>query len=80
MSRMKTLLIGAAFAAIVACMISAGFFMMRDENETDMQDNRRRATRMFLSLALRVGLSVSLFVAILLAWEFGLIQPAGIPG
>ncbi|MCK9517150.1 MAG: DUF2909 domain-containing protein [Ottowia sp.] len=77
---MKTLLIGAAFVAIVACLASAGFFMMRDEDETDPQSNRKRATRMFMSLALRVGLSVSLFVVILLAWEFGLIQPTGIPG
>lgn len=74
------LLIGVAFVAIIACMVSAGFFMMRDEDETDAQSNRQRATRMFASLALRVGLSVALFVAILLAWEFGLIQPAGIPG
>lgn len=77
---MKTLLIAVAFAAIVACMISAGFFMMRDEDETNAQNNRQRAMRMFLSLALRVGLSVSLFVAILIAWELGWIQPAGIPG
>ena len=77
---MKTLLIALAFAAIVACMVSAGFFMMRDEDEANDERNRQRATRMFLSLALRVGLSSSLVVAILLAWEFGLIQPTGIPG
>lgn len=77
---MKTLLIGLAFAAIIASMISAGVFMMRKEGDDGPDGNRQRAHRMFLSLAMRVLLSVSLFLSILAAWKMGWIQPAGIPG
>lgn len=31
------------------------------------------------ALALRVGLSILLFVSILLAWKLGYIHPTGIP-
>jgi hypothetical protein len=34
---------------------------------------------MVRALALRVGLSILLFVCILLAWKLGYIQPTGIP-
>lgn len=77
---MKTLLIGLAFVAIVASMISAGFFMMRTDDDRGTENNRQRAGRMFLSLAVRVALSVTLFLSILTAWKMGWIQPAGIPG
>jgi len=33
----------------------------------------------FWSLALRVGLSVLVFVCILLAWELGYLHPSGLP-
>jgi hypothetical protein len=31
------------------------------------------------ALALRIGLSVLLFICILVAWKLGYIQPTGIP-
>ena len=82
---MKSLLIGIAFVAIIASLGSALFFMMRrpdgerNSDEERLQDDRRRARGMFWSLALRVGLSVFVFVCILLAWELGYIHPSGLP-
>lgn len=82
---MKSLLLGIAFVAIIASLGSALFFMMRrpdGERKTDeerQQDDNRRARGMFWSLALRVGLSVFVFVCILLAWELGYLHPSGLP-
>ena len=82
---MKSLLLGIAFVAIVASLGSALFFMMRrpdgerNSEEQRLQDDRRRARGMFWSLALRVGLSVFVFVCILLAWELGYLHPSGLP-
>lgn len=49
--------------AIVASLGSAVFFMMRD---------RSGSTRMVKALALRVGLSVALFVFLMAGYYFGL--------
>ena len=81
---MKSLLLGIAFVAIIASLGSALFFMMRRPGERSsdderLQDDRRRARGMFWSLALRVGLSVFVFVCILLAWELGYLHPSGLP-
>lgn len=82
---MKSLLLGIAFVAIVASLGSALFFMLRrpdgerSSEEQRLQDDRRRARGMFWSLALRVGLSVLVFVCILLAWELGYLHPSGLP-
>lgn len=64
----------AAFLAIVASLGSALYFMMRDG-----QDGRPKTNRMARALAVRVGLSILLFVCILLAWKFGYIRPTGVP-
>ncbi len=63
-----------AFIAIIGSLGSALFFMMKDG-----QDGKPKSSNMVRSLALRVGLSIMLFVCILLAWKFGYIQPTGIP-
>lgn len=82
---MKSLLLGIAFVAIVASLGSALFFMLRrpdgerSSEEQRLQDDRHRARGMFWSLALRVGLSVLLFLCILLAWKMGWVQPTGLP-
>lgn len=75
---MKQLLIGVAFVAIIASLGSALVFMMRDGSKRP-DDKDTRARRMWLSLAARIGLSVLLFVCILLAWKLGWIQPTGLP-
>ena len=70
---MKTTLIALAFAAIIAALVFAGVFMMRGGSGT------KRPRDMARALAVRVGLSVLLFVCILIAWKLGYIQPTGIP-
>jgi hypothetical protein len=63
-----------AFVAIVGSLGAALFFMMKDG-----RDGKRKTSHMANALAFRVGFSILLFVCILLAWKFGLIQPTGIP-
>jgi hypothetical protein len=45
----------------------------------DGQGGKPKSSNMVRALALRVGLSILLFVCILLAWKLGYIQPTGIP-
>ena len=52
-------------AGIVVCMASALYQLARGGDPR----------RMFRALALRVGLSVGLFGALILLWALGLIQP-----
>jgi hypothetical protein len=61
-----------AFVAIIGSLGSALFFMMRDG-----QDGKTKSSNMARALAWRVGLSVLLFVCILVAWKLGYIQPTG---
>lgn len=68
------ILVALAFLAIIASLGSALFFMMRGEAE-----DRRRSKHMAQALALRVGLSIVLFLCLLLAWKLGYIQPTGLP-
>lgn len=65
-----------AFVGILGSLGSALWFMMRDG-----QDGRPKTSNMARALALRVGLSILLFLCILAAWKLGWIQPSGIqPG
>lgn len=66
-----------AFIAILASLASALFFMMR--NGRDDKNDRARGNRMAKALAFRVGLSIVLFLCILVAWQLGYIQPTGLP-
>ena len=75
---MKQLLVGLAFLGILGSLASALFFMMK-QGKPDGAPDAQRAGRMMRALALRVGLSVLLFICILLAWKLGWIQPTGIP-
>lgn len=63
-----------AFLAIIGSLASALFFMMKDG-----QDGKPKTSNMVRALALRVGLSVLLFICILIAWKLGFINPTGIP-
>ena len=70
-----------ALLAIVAALGSAGLFMVRRKG-TDAPDGNgqpSRDKRMAWALALRVGLSIALFLLILLAYSLGWIQPSGLP-
>lgn len=70
--------IALAFLGILASLGSALFFMMRRPRD-GVEDNRRRSQHMARALALRVGLSVLLFLCLLISWKLGLIQPTGLP-
>lgn len=63
-----------AFVAIIGSLAWALYFMMKGG-----PGGKARSGNMVRALALRVGLSILLFVCILLAWKFGYIQPTGVP-
>jgi O-antigen/teichoic acid export membrane protein len=60
--------------AVLGALASAGVFMLRSKRDAD-EPNKRMAR----ALALRVGLSVALFLFILLSWYMGWVRPTGIP-
>jgi Protein of unknown function (DUF2909) len=62
-----------AFIGILGALAAAGFFMLR-KGRSD-----RRSPNMARALAIRVGVSVALFLIILLSWWMGWIQPTGVP-
>ena len=63
------ILVAIAFILILGSLGSALFFLMRDKGKSN---NTVR------SLAVRVGLSITLFVMILVAYKLGYIQPTGL--
>jgi hypothetical protein len=63
-----------ALIAVLGALASAGVFMLRKPD-----DGKQRDARMARALAVRVALSVALFLFILLAWKLGWISPGGIP-
>ena len=67
-------LIALAFLGILGALAMAGVFMLRDG-----RDGKPKTGNMVRALALRVGLSVLLFVCILLSYWAGWIEPTGIP-
>ena len=73
MHRMKIVFL-LALAAIVVVLAFAGRAMLRDG-----RDGQPKSNRMVRALALRVGLSIALFVFILVAYKMGWIQPTGVP-
>lgn len=66
---MKTLF-GVAFAAIILSLVMAGFFMLKGES-------KNRGRNMANALTVRIGLSVLLFVVLLVLWSLGYIEPTG---
>jgi branched-subunit amino acid transport protein AzlD len=58
-----------AFVLIIASLGSALFFLMRDKGKSN---------RTVQALAMRVGLSVTLFLIVLVAYKLGWIQPTGL--
>ncbi len=68
-----TTLIVLALVAIVSSLGAALFFMIKGGG-----DGKAAGNRMARALAVRIGLSVLLFVCVLIAWKLGWIQPTGI--
>ena len=69
-----TILIAVFFLGVLAALATALFFMMRGEDE-----GTPKTQRMMRALAFRVGISIVLFLCILLSWKMGWLQPTGIP-
>jgi branched-subunit amino acid transport protein AzlD len=63
------LFVAIAFVLIITSLGSALFFLMRDKG---------RSNRTVQALAMRVGLSVTLFLIVLAAYKLGWIQPTGL--
>lgn len=69
------IVIALALVAILAALAGAGLYMLRRRSDAAAGPDNRMAR----ALALRVGLSVTLFVLILLAYMMGWIEPSGVP-
>lgn len=79
-----SLFVALAFVIILAALAAAGFFMLRSSGsqegtEQDAAQSTERNSRMAKALAVRIGVSVVLFICVLLAWKFGYIKPSGLP-
>ena len=70
---MKTVIV-IALVLVLASLAGAGLFMLRKGGNPASRDKR-----MARALAVRVGLSITLFLFILLSWYLGWIQPTGLP-
>jgi hypothetical protein len=67
-------LIGIAFTTIIGALVYAGVSMVQDG-----RDGKPKTHSMMRALALRVGVSVLLFLCLLGSYLMGWIQPTGIP-
>jgi hypothetical protein len=70
---MKTVMV-LMLVAVLGALASAGVFMMRKDSAGEARSNR-----MARALALRVALSIALFLFMLFSWRMGWVQPSGIP-
>lgn len=70
---MKTVIV-ISLLLVLAALAGAGLFMLRKGKRAGSRD-----ASMANALALRVGLSVALFLFIMLSWYMGWIQPTGLP-
>ncbi len=66
-------LIGVALVCIIGALAYAGVSMIRDG-----RDGKPKTNAMMRALALRVGLSVLLFLCLIGSYLMGWIQPTGI--
>ena len=71
---MKTIIV-LALVAILAALASAGIFMVKRGPVGEPTPKGRMAR----ALAIRVGVSVSVFLFVLLSYAMGWIEPTGIP-
>lgn len=72
-------LLALGLLAIVACLATAGFFLLRRQDPADTSAPHVPHAHYARALAWRIGLSVVLFACLLLAWHLGYIQPKGLP-
>jgi hypothetical protein len=62
-----------ALLGILISLAAAGVFMLRRPGVDDKKGQMAKA------LAVRVALSISLFLFVMLAWSLGWIEPRGVP-
>jgi len=67
-------LIVAALIGIIAALAFAGRAMLKDG-----RDGQPKSSKMARALALRVALSIGLFLFVLLSYQMGWIHPTGVP-
>ena len=60
------------FLVMAAIVVSLGVALFH------LATGRGDSSKLLRSLTLRIGLSVALFVLLMLAWRFGLIHPHGL--
>lgn len=72
-------IVSLAFVAILVALGAALFHMMRGPQTKGLDQGQAPKGRMATALAFRVGLSILLFLCVLVAWMMGWIQPTGIP-
>ena len=68
------ILVGVAFAVILAALAWAGVAMLRGGGKEGSKGGD-----MMRALAVRIAVSVVLFACIVIAWSLGWIHPTGIP-
>ena len=68
------ILIGVAFAVILGALAWAGVAMLRGGRKEGS-----KGADMMRALAVRIAVSVLLFVCIMIAWALGWIHPTGLP-
>lgn len=73
-SAVMKFLIVLAFIGILFALASAGHAMLREG-----RDGKPKTDRMARALTWRIGLSVALFLCILIGYQLGWIQPTGLP-
>jgi surface polysaccharide O-acyltransferase-like enzyme len=59
---------------VLGSLGTALFFML-----SGSKGDRKKSGNMMKALAVRIGLSVVIFISILVAWKLGYVQPTGIP-
>jgi len=72
--RVMKYFVALAFVGILASLGFALFFMLNDG-----RNGRAKSGGMVRALTVRIGLSVVLFLCVLVAWKLGYIQPGGLP-
>jgi hypothetical protein len=66
-------IVALAFLAILGSLVSALIFMMRSG-----PSDQPKSKNMVKALGLRVGISIFLFICVLIGWQLGYIHPTGI--
>lgn len=75
---MKTVIV-IALLGILATLAGAGLFMLRRRDAPQESQQGEPDRRMARALAWRIGLSIALFLLVMLGWWMGWISPRGLP-